>query len=156
MNANLLPTQSAIRILHAGGIQDRFCDQNGKKTSVAWRDALAEFQKMIISGTEVDVAKMMLKSYIYYDPQQGDDQNDDFLESEFNETLDKIAEATKIDGRSILINELMKVAGAPGGSMSFFDGKTKMDAIKSLHEIIEGKSLSPEDERGLLIKLTGS
>lgn len=153
MNANSLPTNSALRIATAFGLSDRFADATGRQTNMAWREAVAEFQKMIIGGTDPEDAKSMIAKYLYFDDQQGEDQNDDFIKGDFDKAFDEIVIATKVDGKSLIINELMKVASANGGNISWFDGKTKLEAIKSLHEILEGKVLQPEEERGILLKM---
>jgi hypothetical protein len=121
------------------GLNERFSSNDGERCLSAWIDVTADFQKAILAGVSLEEATMKVESFLHYDHQLPEDQLDDIIEKDLKPALKKIAMLTKIDGRTFVMHELIETASARGGAMSWFDGKTKLEAIATIREMMGDK-----------------
>ena len=147
MISSHFPTEAAKRIFKGSKLSEHFDDEERSSEFVA-DDALAHFQRMVISGTDVELAKKVVFSYLKYDPQNSEDQLDE-VKSDLGEVLDLVKEITVPEGKSLIVQEVLRLITAQG----MFDGKVKLEATRLLNEFLDGKGPTNEESRGLLLRL---
>jgi hypothetical protein len=143
-----LPTPAALALGERCRAPELF---QVKKGDDKWKIAFRDFQKLLLSGTELKLAKEIILSYLPYDPQNGDDQNDEAI-SALDPILEKIAKITKAEALGIVMDEVVGMAIADPQSKWWIDGKTKLASVELLKGLIDGENSSGE-RRGLVLRL---
>ncbi len=145
------PTATVVRICERAGLELMFKPRTGGSN---WKDAIREFQKLIIGGVSSADAKELIYEFLPYDQQNAEDQNDKAIE-ELDPLLDRIAGMTKNEASSLIIDELVGMTIAAPQSKYWIDGKTKMEAVKMFKSIVDGEKHDAAETRGLVLRLAG-
>jgi len=149
MSASPLPTDSARRLfIKLRAVKKRLKDQDNEFCVFYACEVLASFQRMILSGVSFEDSSEIVVALL--EEKTSEEEKDELMNA-----LKLIAKFTLPEGKSILTQEAIDIATAYGGGSKWFDGKTKLEAIRFLKSMIDGETSIPEDEvRGVLLKLT--
>ncbi len=143
-----LPTPAAIALGERCRAPEFF---QVKKGDDKWKVAFRDFQKLLLSGSETKLAKEIVFSYLPFDPQNGEDQNDEAIAA-LDPIFDRIAQITKAEALGIVMDEVVGMAIADPQSRWWIDGKTKLASVELLKGLIDGDNSSGE-RRGLVLRL---
>lgn len=149
MSATSFPTEAARRLfLRTKAVKNHLKDQDGETCPFFAGEVLAVFQQMVVAQVDTDEAIEIICCYL-----------DDGVKEEDKEDLETalrlIARFTLPEGKSLIAREAVDIATSPPGGSRWYDGRTKLDALRFVQDMIDGNGVTDDEARGLLIKLTG-